>query len=93
MTAPTRKRQRRLEVRTTHEERNLIDRAAEAARTDLTTFVISHITNAARQVLADRDHFSLTPTASIEWDRINRRPAKELPGLHKLMQRPSPFAE
>jgi uncharacterized protein (DUF1778 family) len=93
MTAPTRTRNRRLEVRTTAEERELIDRAAEASGTDLTSFVIEHLTDAARQVLADRDHFTLDADAAAEWDRINRRPAKELAGLRRLMQRPSPFTE
>jgi len=93
MAAPTRTRDRRLEVRTTDEERDLINRAAEAAGTDLTSFVIEHLTDAARQILADRDRFSLDPHAAAEWARINRRPAKELAGLRRLMQRPSPFTE
>ena len=93
MTTPTRTRDRRLEVRTTSEERELIDRAAEASGTDLTSFVVEHLTDAARQVLADRDRFVLNADAAAEWDRINRRPAKELVGLKRLMRRPSPFAE
>jgi uncharacterized protein (DUF1778 family) len=93
MTTPTRTRDRRLEVRTTAEERDLIDRAAEASGTDLTSFVVEHLTDAARQVLADRDHFTLDADAAAEWERINRRSAKELAGLKRLMQRPSPFAE
>ena len=93
MAAPVRARDRRLEVRTTAQERDLIDRAAEASGTDLTTFVVSHLTDAARQVLADRAHFALSPQAAAEWERINRRSGKELAGLRTLMQRPSPFAE
>jgi len=93
MTTPTRTRDRRLEVRTTAEERELIDRAAIASGTDLTSFVVEHLTDAARQVLADRDHFTLDTDASAEWERINRRSAKELAGLKRLMQRPSPFTE
>jgi uncharacterized protein (DUF1778 family) len=93
MTAPARIRDRRLEVRTTAEERDLIDRAAEATGTDLTSFVVAHLTDAARQVLADRERFTLTPDSAPEWERINRRPAKELAGLRRLMQRPSPFTE
>ena len=93
MTAPIRTRDKRLEVRTTAEERDLIDRAAGAAGTDLTSFVVTHLTDAARQVLANRDQFELSPAAAAEWDKINRRPAKELAGLRSLMQRPSPFTE
>lgn len=93
MATPTRTRDRRLEIRTTSEERELIDRAAEASGTDLTSFVVEHLTDAARRVLADRDRFVLNADAAAEWDRINRRQAKELTGLKRLMQRPSPFTE
>jgi uncharacterized protein (DUF1778 family) len=75
------------------EERGLIDRAAEASGTDVTSFVIEHLTDAARQVLADRDRFSLDVKAAAEWERINRRTAKELAGLKRLMRRPAPFTE
>jgi uncharacterized protein (DUF1778 family) len=93
MATPARTRDRRLEIRTTAEERALIDRAAEAAGTDLTSFVVSRLTDAARRVLADRDRFTLSPEAAAEWERVNQRPAEELAGLRRLMQRPSPFAE
>jgi uncharacterized protein (DUF1778 family) len=91
MVTPARTRDRRLEVRTTEEERALIDRAAAAEGIDLTSFVVSHLTDTARRVLADRDRFTLSPEAAAEWERINRRPAEMLAGLRRLMQRPSPF--
>lgn len=93
MTAPARAKNRRLEVRTSAADRDLIDRAAEASGTDLTSFVVSHLTEAARAVLADRDRFALAPDAAAEWERINDRPAKEVAGLRQLMQRPSPFTD
>jgi uncharacterized protein (DUF1778 family) len=93
MATTARTRDRRLEIRTTAEERALIDRAAEASGTDLTSFVVANLTDAARRVLADRDRFVLDAAASAEWERINRRPAKELAGLRRLLQRPSPFIE
>lgn len=91
MSAPTRTRSKRLEIRTTEEERDLIDRAANASGTDLTTFIVAHITDAAREILADRDRFVLSPEAASEWDSINSRPALNLAGLRELMKRPSPF--
>jgi len=87
-----RARNKRLEVRTTEEERALIERAVETAGVDLSTFVVRHLVEAARHLLADRDRFTLSPEARAEWERINRRPARELPGLRRLMQRPSPFS-
>lgn len=93
METTSRRRSRRLELRTTPEERDLLDRAVAAAGTDLTDFVVSHASDAARRVLADRDRFVLDPTAARAWDEINERPARDLPGLRRLMERPSPFSE
>ena len=93
MAPSIRTRDRRLEIRTTAEERELIDRAAGTTGTDLTSFVVSHLVDAARQVLADRDRFVLSADTAAEWEKVNRRPAEEFAGLRRLMQRPSPFAE
>jgi uncharacterized protein (DUF1778 family) len=91
-TTPTRSRSERLEVRTTKDERALIDRAVAEQGTDLTEFVVSNLTVAARRVLADRTEFTLDAKAAAAWDAVNRRRARELPGLLRLMERPSPFA-
>lgn len=89
----SRKRSRRLELRTTPEERELLDRAVAVIGTDLTDFVVSHASDAARRVLADRDRFVLDPEAARAWEEINSRPARDVPGLRRLMERPSPFRE
>lgn len=89
----TRLRSERLEVRTTREERSLIDRAVAEQGTDLTEFVVSNLTVAAQRVLADRTEFVLDAETAEAWDAVNRRRARELPGLHRLMERPSPFVE
>lgn len=86
-----RRRSRRLELRTTPDERDLIDRAAAATATGLTEFVVGSAVDAARRVLADRDRFELHPSAVEAWDAMNARPARDLPGLRRLMERPSPF--
>lgn len=93
MEATTRRRSRRMDLRTTTEERELIDRAVAASGTDLTDFVVTHASDAARRVLADRDQFNLDPAAVKKWEAINARPARDLPGLRRLMQRPAPFSE
>ncbi len=93
MSTSARARDKRLEVRTTLEERKLIDRAVDVVGTDLTSFVITNLLDASRQVLADRDHFVLTSEAARQWDGINELPARELSGLRRLMDRPSPFSE
>lgn len=92
MPTPTkRNRSERLEVRTTPEDRALIDRAVAAAGTDLTDFVITNLTVASHRVLADRTEFALDSEARDVWEKINSRPARSLAGLRDLMARPSPF--
>lgn len=87
----TRFRSERLEVRTTKDERTLIDRAVAEQGTDLTEFVISNLTVAARRVLADRTEFVVDPESAEAWDAVNRRRARDLPGLRRLVERPLPF--
>ena len=92
-TTEVRRRSRRLELRTTPDERALIDRAAAVAEVDLTEFVVGNAVEAARRVLADRDRFELDEDALQAWEAVNARPAADLPGLRRLMERPSPFGE
>jgi uncharacterized protein (DUF1778 family) len=92
-TTETRRRSRRLELRTTPDERELIDRAAAVTDTDITEFVVTNAVEAARRVLADRDRFALDADALEGWEAINARRARDLPGLRRLMERSSPLAE
>jgi uncharacterized protein (DUF1778 family) len=92
-TETKRARSERLEVRTTVEDRALINRAVVASGTDLTDFVITNLTTASRRVLADRVEFTLGSEAQEAWERVNRRPARSLAGLRELMARPSPFID
>ena len=88
-----RARSERLEVRTTPEDRALIDSAVAASGTDLTDFVVTTLTVASRRVLADRTEFGLGPDGRQTWEKINRRSARSLAGLGELMERPSPFTD
>ncbi|MCP3935931.1 MAG: DUF1778 domain-containing protein [Actinomycetia bacterium] len=92
-TGTKRTRSERIEVRTTPEDRSLIDRAVAAADTDLTSFVMSNLTVAARRVLADRTEFALDTKDRATWEAVNDRPPRDLAGLRALMDRPSPFAD
>ncbi len=76
----TRRRSRRLELRTTPAERELIDRAASVTATDLTEFVVGHAVEAAQRVLADRDRFELDDDALASWEAINARRGRECLG-------------
>lgn len=77
-----------MELRTTPEEREIIERAVAATGSDLTAFVVLHAVDAARRVLADRELFNLEAEAAADWDAVNARPARQLPGLRLLMERP-----
>jgi uncharacterized protein (DUF1778 family) len=92
-TTAKRTRSERLEVRTTPEDRALIDRAVAVTDSDLTDFVVSNLRIAAQRVLADRREFVLDDEQRRAWEQINRRPARTVAGLRDLMARPSPFSE
>ena len=93
MSAPPRARGERIEFRTTSHVRRLVERAVEASGSNLTDFAEASLVQAARRVMADRTQFVLPEDAAREWDAINDRPARDLPGLRRLMERPSPFDE
>jgi len=86
-------REERIEFRTTSVVRELIDRAVKETRSNLTEFAESSLVAAAQRVLADRTRFRLSVDALAAWEEINARPARELAGIRRLMQRPSPFSE
>ena len=64
---------------------------AAASGAGLTEFVVSSAVNEAQRLLADRDRFELDEVAAEAWEAMNARPARDLPGLRRLMERPSPF--
>jgi len=88
-----RTRQERIEFRTTAAVRELVEKAAREAGSSLTEFAEASLTEAAQRVLADRTRFALTPEALSTWEQVNARPARELPGVKRLMERASPFAQ
>jgi uncharacterized protein (DUF1778 family) len=86
-------KRRRLEFRAAEADRDLIEQAAEACGMNLSEFAIPKLVTEARRVLADRTEFVLSPEAQAEWERINERPARDIPSLRKLLERPSPFVQ
>jgi uncharacterized protein (DUF1778 family) len=88
-----RARDERIEFRTTPGIRRLVERAVEASGSSLTEFAEASLILAAQRILADRERFVLSDRAAAEWEAINARPARELPGLRRLLERTSPFDE
>lgn len=81
----------RLEVRVSPRQSSLIKQAAKATGKTVTSFVLDAAYDEAQRALADRRLFRLGTNA---WERFAKaldRPAKELPRLRKLMDKPSPL--
>ena len=80
MATETRRRSRRLELRTTPAERDLIDRAAALTETDLTEFVVANAVEAAAvRSLIGTTSCSMT-RRELPWEAINARRAGSCPG-------------
>lgn len=90
-TAP--RKDQRLEFRVSSQDRELFAQAADAAGTDLSAFATEHLRVAAQRVLADRDSFALGPVEAALWERLNQRPARDLPELASLLREPSVFVD
>jgi uncharacterized protein (DUF1778 family) len=87
----TRSRTDRIEFRTTADTRRLLEEACEASGSNLTQFAEQSLIASARRVLADRNQFTLDRDALDAWESVNEAPARDLPSLRELFDRPSPF--
>lgn len=96
MTTPVREEVRkseRLGLRASEWQRTLLLAASQAEGTTISDFVLRHATRAAEDVLADRRVFMATNEV---WDRFAAaldRPARDVPGLKKLMNTPTVLDE
>jgi uncharacterized protein (DUF1778 family) len=82
----------RIELRATEADCDHLDRSDVALGTDRSSFRLNQGRLAATQLLTDRELFIFDVSGKLEWERINNRPARRLPGLARLLQRPSPFS-
>ena len=89
----TRRKDDRLELRLEPANRRLLDEAAAATSVSVSAFVLTHATEAAREVLADRTSFVLPDD---RWDAfidLLDRDARPMPGLAAFLARPSVLDE
>jgi len=93
MTTAVPRKDQRFEFRISSEDRELFERAAAAVGEPMSTFATDELRIAALRVLADRTVFQLSPVESALLEELMDRPARDLPGLRSLMERPSPFAD
>lgn len=90
---PAQKKDRRLEIRTTARDREVIVRAAASMGRDITSFVSENAVLAAQRVLADRTGFVLDAKQAATWDALMDRPARDVPSLRAFLERPSIFVD
>ncbi len=90
---PRRTKSDRLEIRLEAEHRELLGEAAAASAMSVSSFVLTHATDAARAVLADRTSFVLPEERWDAFVELLDRDVKPMPGLVALLARPSVLEE
>lgn len=88
-----RRKEDRLELRLEPANRRLLDEAAAASAMSTSAFVLSHATEAARDVLADRKAFVLPEDRWDSFVQLLERDERPMPGLAAFLARPSVFDE
>ncbi|MFP5342388.1 MAG: DUF1778 domain-containing protein [Candidatus Limnocylindria bacterium] len=83
----------RLELRLEPERRRLLDEAAAASSMSTSAFVLSHATNAAQDVLADRTSFVLPGDRWDAFVELLDRDARPQPELAAFLARQNIFEE
>jgi uncharacterized protein (DUF1778 family) len=89
----TRRKEDRLELRIDAADRRLLDEAAAATSMSTSAFVLSHATEAAREVLADRTTFMLPDDRWDAFVEMLDQPAQSFPDLAAFLARPSILGE
>ncbi len=82
-------KEERIYLRISSDQKEVLERAAQAKHTSLTNFVLENSYGAAQKILTEQTHFYLTEE---EWQTFCNAldaPPKEIPALRKLLTRPS----
>ncbi len=85
----TRRKEDRLELRLEPANRRLLDEAAAASEMSTSAFVLTHATQAAREVLADRTTFVLPDERWETFVQLLERDERPQPELAAFLARPS----
>jgi uncharacterized protein (DUF1778 family) len=83
----------RLAVRMSARQKRTIERAAESSGRTLTEFTVEALTERAEEVLAQRALFGVDGKQWDEFVRLLDEPARPVPELVELLQRPTVFEE
>ncbi len=79
----------KIELRTTREQKLIIEQAAQAEGVNVTAFIFSRVFPEAQRILGDRSLFVLNQSSWKELQTILDSPAKPSAELKELMQTPS----
>ncbi|GAA1799937.1 DUF1778 domain-containing protein [Nostocoides veronense] len=90
-TRPTKSQQ--LNFRTTHRQADLLRRAAAAADTTVTDFVLDSAVERAERVLADQRLFGIDKAQWDEFVALLDAPLPSTERFHALKSRPDPFVD
>lgn len=84
-------RKERFSIRTTPEEKSLVERAAEVSRMNMSQFVIQAAVRSAESVLADQTRFTLDHEQWAAFSEALDRPDRQIEPLKEAASRKSPF--
>jgi Uncharacterized protein conserved in bacteria len=89
----TQRKDDRLELRLEPANRRLLDEAAAASSMSVSAFVLTHATEAARDVLADRTTFALPDDRWDAFTGLLDRDERPMPELAAFLARPTVLDE
>lgn len=82
----------RLNIRTTREEKELVEEAARLTHVSASQFVLRAALRFADDVLVDQNRFVLPPDRWRAFLNVLDRPARAIPTLDRAASKPSPFS-
>ncbi len=82
----------RLNIRTTPEEKGLVEQAARLTHVSASQFVLRAALLSAEDVLVGQTRFVLSPEEMSAFTVLLDRPARAIPALAEAASKPSPFS-
>ncbi|MBF0236054.1 MAG: DUF1778 domain-containing protein [Desulfamplus sp.] len=83
----------RLNVRMTEAQKRMINRAAKAAHSSVSEFVVSAVCRVSEQILSDQTSFFLNEEDYLAFTEALERPAECNPVLERILNEQAPWEE